>query len=144
MSAEQRKSRDSVLRTPHLSWGNAIMASQISNGKVPTLVVQQLTGASDYLNTVVPYANPLYCDGRPALCGRAIGTGGRQSHARSWPAGNAVDLDPGITGKVGDSDAGAGRSPVWRKVAGVYYVHGCIVLPEMGQEDPDTDHGVQT
>jgi uncharacterized protein (DUF1501 family) len=37
------------------------------NGKAPTLVVLQLTGANDYLNTVVPYTNPLYYDNRPTV-----------------------------------------------------------------------------
>jgi uncharacterized protein (DUF1501 family) len=43
------------------------MASHNAPGKAPTLVVLQLTGANDYLNTVVPYANPLYYDNRPTV-----------------------------------------------------------------------------
>jgi len=43
------------------------MAYHTSNGKAPTLVVLQLTGANDYLNTVVPYTNPLYYDNRPTV-----------------------------------------------------------------------------
>jgi uncharacterized protein (DUF1501 family) len=35
------------------------MASKTSNGKAPTLVVLQMAGANDYLNTVIPYSNPL-------------------------------------------------------------------------------------
>ena len=35
--------------------------------KDPVLVVLQLTGGNDYLNTVIPYANPLYRDNRPAI-----------------------------------------------------------------------------
>ena len=35
--------------------------------KDPILVVVQLTGANDYLNTIVPYNNPLYYDNRPAV-----------------------------------------------------------------------------
>ena len=31
----------------------------------PVVVVLQLTGANDYLNTVIPYTNPLYWDNRP-------------------------------------------------------------------------------
>ncbi len=38
-----------------------------STKKDPVLVVLQLTGGNDYLNTVIPYANPLYRDNRPAL-----------------------------------------------------------------------------
>ena len=33
--------------------------------KDPVLVVLQLTGANDYLNTIVPYTNPIYRDNRP-------------------------------------------------------------------------------
>ncbi len=32
--------------------------------KEPVLVVLQLTGGNDYLNTVIPYNNPLYRDNR--------------------------------------------------------------------------------
>src|SRR5260370_18882071 len=31
------------------------------------VVVLQLTGGNDYLNTVIPYNNPLYRDNRPAV-----------------------------------------------------------------------------
>ena len=37
------------------------------NGNAPVLVVLQLTGGNDYLNTVVPYSNPLYYDNRASL-----------------------------------------------------------------------------
>ena len=36
-----------------------------STKKEPVVVVLQLTGANDYLNTIVPYTNPLYRDSRP-------------------------------------------------------------------------------
>ena len=35
--------------------------------KDPVLVVLQLTGANDYLNTIIPYTNPHYKDARPRL-----------------------------------------------------------------------------
>ena len=38
-----------------------------STKKDPVLVVFQLTGGNDYLNTVIPYSNPLYRDNRPAV-----------------------------------------------------------------------------
>ncbi len=43
------------------------MAGKTINGKQPTLVVFQLLGANDPLNTLVPYANPLYYDNRPSV-----------------------------------------------------------------------------
>ena len=38
-----------------------------SNSKDPVLIVLQLTGGNDYMNTVVPYGNPLYYDNRPSV-----------------------------------------------------------------------------
>ncbi len=38
-----------------------------SSQKDPVLVVLQLSGGNDYLNTVIPYNNPLYRDNRPAV-----------------------------------------------------------------------------
>ena len=38
-----------------------------SNKKDPVLVVLQLSGGNDYLNTVIPYTDPLYRDNRPAV-----------------------------------------------------------------------------
>ena len=38
-----------------------------SNGKKRALVVLQLVGANDPLNTVVPYSDPLYYDNRPTV-----------------------------------------------------------------------------
>ena len=35
--------------------------------KAPVLVILQLTGANDYLNTIVPYTNGLYWDNRPKV-----------------------------------------------------------------------------
>ena len=34
---------------------------------IPCMVVLQLTGGNDYLNTVIPYNNPLYRDNRKAV-----------------------------------------------------------------------------
>ncbi|MCH7620816.1 MAG: DUF1501 domain-containing protein [Chloroflexi bacterium] len=38
-----------------------------TNRKDPVLVVLQLSGGNDYLNTVIPYLDPLYQDNRPAV-----------------------------------------------------------------------------
>ena len=37
------------------------------NGKDPVLVIVQLTGGNDFMNTVVPYTNPVYYDNRPLV-----------------------------------------------------------------------------
>jgi hypothetical protein len=37
----------------------------VSTSAEPVVVVLQLTGAKDYLNTVIPYTNPLYRDNQP-------------------------------------------------------------------------------
>jgi len=39
----------------------------MSSQKPPILVVLQLTGGNDYVNTVIPYNNPLYRDNRKAV-----------------------------------------------------------------------------
>ena len=38
-----------------------------STKKDPVLVVLQLTGANDYMNTIIPYTNPLYYDNRQTV-----------------------------------------------------------------------------
>ena len=38
-----------------------------TSSKDPVLVVIQLSGANDYMNTVIPYSDPLYYDFRPAI-----------------------------------------------------------------------------
>ena len=40
-----------------------------ANGKERSLIVIQLIGANDPLNTVIPYSNGLYYDYRPNQCG---------------------------------------------------------------------------
>ena len=37
------------------------------NGKPPVLVVLQLSGGNDFLNTVIPYTNSIYYDNRPLV-----------------------------------------------------------------------------
>ena len=37
------------------------------SNKDPVLVVLQMTGGNDYLNTIIPYSNPLYRDNRPVV-----------------------------------------------------------------------------
>ena len=37
------------------------------SNKDPVIVVLQMTGGNDYLNTIIPYANPLYRENRPVV-----------------------------------------------------------------------------
>ena len=37
------------------------------NGKAPVLVIVQLSGGNDFMNTLVPYTNGVYYDSRPTL-----------------------------------------------------------------------------
>ncbi len=37
------------------------------NGKEPVLVVVQLTGGNDFMNTIIPYTNGMYHDSRPTV-----------------------------------------------------------------------------
>ena len=37
------------------------------SNKDPVLVVLQMTGGNDYLNTIIPYSNPLYRENRPVV-----------------------------------------------------------------------------
>ena len=41
--------------------------SATQQSKDPVIVVLQLTGGNDYLNTVIPYNNSLYKDNRKAV-----------------------------------------------------------------------------
>jgi uncharacterized protein (DUF1501 family) len=45
----------------------AMDPASTTNGKDPVLVVVQLNGGNDGLNTVIPYANNLYHDNRPTI-----------------------------------------------------------------------------
>src|SRR5688572_13710709 len=47
--------------------GSERKSQMATRTKPPTLVVLQLTGGNDPLNTVVPYTNPLYYDSRPKV-----------------------------------------------------------------------------
>ena len=39
----------------------------VTAAKEPVLVVLQLSGGNDYMNTVIPYADPIYRDFRPTV-----------------------------------------------------------------------------
>ena len=58
-----------------------------STTKAPVLVVLQLSGGNDYLNTVIPYANSLYWDNRPVV---------NIAEDRVIPLDNAVGFHPSM------------------------------------------------
>ena len=39
----------------------------VANGKSPVLVVIQLSGGNDFMNTLIPYTSGLYYDFRPTV-----------------------------------------------------------------------------
>ena len=59
-----------------------------STTKDPILVVVQLTGGNDYLNTVIPYENPLYYDNRTTVGVAAENV---------LPIGQGLALNPALT-----------------------------------------------
>ena len=56
-----------------------------STSKDPVLVVLQLTGGNDYMNTVVPYGDPLYYESRPTV---------NVPHDRVLPLDDKVGFNP--------------------------------------------------
>ncbi|MHC2991831.1 twin-arginine translocation pathway signal [Pontibacter sp. HJ8] len=83
-----------------------------SNGK--RLIVIQLTGGNDGLNTVVPYRNDLYYKARPSL---------------AIPAGKVLTLDKGL-----------GLNPAMEKLRLLYDQGHVAVLNSVGYPDPDRSH----
>ncbi|MDX5421689.1 MAG: DUF1501 domain-containing protein [Hymenobacteraceae bacterium] len=83
-----------------------------SNGK--RLVVIQLSGGNDGLNTVVPYLNDLYYKARPGL---------------AIPAKKVLTLDKGL-----------GLNPAMGKLRMLYDQGHVAVLNSVGYPDPDRSH----
>jgi uncharacterized protein (DUF1501 family) len=83
-----------------------------SNGK--RLVVIQLTGGNDGLNTVIPYQNDLYYKARPTL---------------AVPAARVLPLDKGL-----------GLNPAMEKLRLLYDEGHLTVLNSVGYPEPDRSH----
>ncbi len=74
--------------------------------KDPVLVVVQLTGGNDYLNTVVPYNNPLYRDNQ-----KAVGIGDNQISRSTGTTASVVSrADEEVLGR------GQARHNAWRRL----------------------------
>ena len=71
-----------------------------SVSKDPVLVVLQLTGGNDYMNTVVPYGDPLYYDHRPTvnIPPERVSAPGRQSRLQPDPGTRQGTVRPGRRG----------------------------------------------
>jgi len=82
--------------------------------KDPILVVVQLTGANDYMNTIVPYNNPIYYDNRPTV---------------GIPADQVLRID-------GDF----GFNPVMEPLKSIYDQGKMAVINGIGYPDPNRSH----
>ena len=76
--------------------------------KPPTLVVLQLTGGNDTLNTVIPYGNPLYYDNRPNV---RVERGGRPEDRRPVRLPSQHGGDQAVLGRGQDGDDQRRRLP---------------------------------
>ena len=82
--------------------------------KDPILVVVQLTGANDYMNTIVPYNNPIYYDKRPTV---------------AIPADQVLPID-----------ADFGFNPVMEPLKELYDQGKMAVINGIGYPDPNRSH----
>ena len=85
-----------------------------STSKDPVLVVLQLTGGNDYMNTVVPYGDPLYYDYRPTV---------NVSPERVLPLDDKV-----------------GFNPVLAPIKGLYDRGDVAVVHGVGYANPNRSH----
>ena len=82
--------------------------------KDPILVVVQLTGANDYINTIVPYSNPIYYDNRTTV---------------NIPADQVLPID-------GDF----GFNPVMEPLKGLYDQGNIAIINGIGYPEPNRSH----
>ena len=85
-----------------------------ATNKDPILVVVQLTGANDYLNTIVPYSNPLYYDNRPRV---------------GIPADQVLPIDDNF-----------GFHPAMEPIKGLYDQGNLAVINGIGYPNPNRSH----
>ncbi len=85
-----------------------------STHKDPILVVVQLTGANDYMNTIVPYSNPLYYDNRPTV---------------AIPAEQVLPIDDDF-----------GFNPVMAPLKAMYDQGNMAVINGIGYPNPNRSH----
>jgi len=82
--------------------------------KDPILVVIQLTGGNDYLNTIVPYNNPLYYDNRANL---------------GIPADQVLPIDNNV-----------GFNPALRPIKDLYDQSKVAIINGIGYPNPNRSH----
>ena len=85
-----------------------------STNKEPILVVVQLTGGNDYMNTLVPYNDPLYYDYRPTL---------------SIPQEDLIAIDDGL-----------GLNPALKPVQDLYDQGKIALINGIGYPNPNRSH----
>ena len=84
--------------------------------KDPVLVVLQLTGANDYLNTIIPYTDPYYRDARPKV---------------GIPADQALPID---------GEPGLGFNPNMAPIKKLYDAGKVAVIHGIGYENSPRSH----
>src|SRR5262249_28429572 len=112
-SSSPRASSSSVSR-PRRHTGAVSKGAVTRMKKPPTLVVLQLTGGNDALNTVVPYSNPLYYDRRPKV---------------HIPAEQVLQLDNQF-----------GLHPAMGPIKAMYDAGNVAIINGIGYANPDYSH----
>ena len=82
--------------------------------KDPLLVVVQLTGGNDYMNTVIPYGDPLYQDNRPTV---------------GIPVGQVLPIDDHL-----------GFNPAMQPIKDLYDQDKVAVINGIGYPNPNRSH----
>ena len=85
-----------------------------ATNKDPLLVVVQLTGGNDYMNTVIPYGDPLYQDNRPTV---------------GIPVGQVLPIDDHL-----------GFNPAMQPIKDLYDQDKVAVINGIGYPNPNRSH----
>ena len=92
----------------------ALNGTKVTDGKEPVLVVLQLSGGNDFMNTVVPYGDPLYYDFR-----KTVGVSEE----------DALHIDSRV-----------GFHPVMTEVKSMFDQGDVAVIQGIGYPEPDRSH----
>ena len=92
----------------------ALNGTKVTDGKEPVLVVLQLSGGNDFMNTVVPYGDPLYYDFR-----KTVGVSEE----------DALHIDSRV-----------GFHPVMTEIKSMFDQGDVAVIQGIGYPEPDRSH----